>query len=181
VNISVMGRTRSAYAATVAATAMTVGAMLLGCGGTDGPPLGGPYGGTAAVPSPSNEAGAVGTVRRCTTAASGGSSTPIVGGGSVADGGMAMGGGPAATWTQVFASYLTGCAAVGCHPEMHTAKAAYSWLKGKGQINGANSNLVSQAASCLKWYGGDMPPCGGSDDQAVSDMNGWAAAGALNN
>ncbi len=39
------------------------------------------------------------------------------------------------------------------------------------------------ALSCLTWVssGGNMPPGGGSNPQAVTDMNAWAAAGAQDN
>ncbi|MGH7271781.1 MAG: hypothetical protein ACREJ3_15230 [Polyangiaceae bacterium] len=64
---------------------------------------------------------------------------------------------------------------------MDSANSAYSWLQGKGYISGANSALTSSLGSDLSWYGGNMPPGGGNDSQAVTDMNSWAAAGALNN
>ncbi len=64
---------------------------------------------------------------------------------------------------------------------MSTASKAYSYLQGYGYINGTSSSLVQQGSSCLSWYGGNMPPGGGSDAQAVTDMNAWAAAGAQNN
>jgi hypothetical protein len=60
---------------------------------------------------------------------------------------------------------------------MGTASAAFTWLKGRGQIPGiADSN-----GSCLTYLGGDMPPRGPTDDaKAVSDLQAWAAAGAQN-
>jgi hypothetical protein len=65
---------------------------------------------------------------------------------------------------------------------MGSAKTAYSYLKGQGYINGTGSALVKNGQSCLSWYaGGNMPPGGGADAQAVTDMNAWAAAGALDN
>ena len=64
---------------------------------------------------------------------------------------------------------------------MSSAGGAYTWLKGKGYINGTSSSLVNPSRSDLTWYGGTMPPGGGSNAQAVADMNAWAAAGALDN
>jgi hypothetical protein len=54
-------------------------------------------------------------------------------------------------------------------------------LKAQGYIAGAGSTLIDPSKSCLTWYGGNMPPCGGGGDRAASDMNAWAATGALNN
>jgi len=65
---------------------------------------------------------------------------------------------------------------------MGTATAAYSYLKGKGYINGAGSTLVKNGSSCLSWYGGFMPPGGPSSlSSATTDMNAWATAGAQDN
>jgi hypothetical protein len=63
---------------------------------------------------------------------------------------------------------------------MGSAAKAYSYLSNSGYISGTNSALV-QNGSCLTWYNGNMPPGGGSNAQAVKDMDAWAAAGALNN
>jgi hypothetical protein len=62
---------------------------------------------------------------------------------------------------------------------MGTTAKAYSYLS--SYINGTSSKLVVQGKSCLTWFGGDMPPGGGSDAQAVTDLDAWVAAGALNN
>ena len=88
------------------------------------------------------------------------------------------------TWTQIFNSYLAGgtegtCSS--CHSQSSSAKSAYTWLQGRGYISGTSSMLVSTSASCLSWFGGNMPPSGPNDATAVSDMNAWAAAGALDN
>jgi hypothetical protein len=64
---------------------------------------------------------------------------------------------------------------------MSSATKSYSFLSGSGYINGANSSLVQSGSSCLSWFRGNMPPGGGSNSQAVTDMKAWAAAGALNN
>jgi hypothetical protein len=64
---------------------------------------------------------------------------------------------------------------------MSSASASYSWLSGQRYISGTSS-LLAASGSCLSWYGGNMPPGGTrTDAQAVSDMNAWAAAGAMNN
>jgi len=69
-----------------------------------------------------------------------------------------------------------------CHGQMSSASGAYSWLKGKGYVGSSSPRLVSSSSSCLSWLGGNMPPGGpGSEPQAVTDMNAWAAAGGLNN
>jgi hypothetical protein len=64
---------------------------------------------------------------------------------------------------------------------MSTASGAYSYLSSQGYISGTGS-LLCKSGSCLTWYGGNMPPLGSrSDPAAVSDMNAWAAAGAMDN
>jgi len=90
----------------------------------------------------------------------------------------------APTWSQIDADYLArgtvgNCPS--CHSQMSSATGAYSWLKGQNYINGTSSSLVSTFLSCLSWYGGNMPPGGRSDAAAVTAMNAWAAAGALDN
>jgi hypothetical protein len=69
----------------------------------------------------------------------------------------------------------------GCHSQMGSASASFSWLQSKGYVGGSSPALTDSNQSCLSWYGGNMPPSGGSDAQAVTDMNAWAAAGAQNN
>jgi hypothetical protein len=61
---------------------------------------------------------------------------------------------------------------------MGTSAKAYSYLS--SYINGTSSKLVVQGKSCLTWFGGDMPPGGGKDAQAVTDLDAWVAAGAQN-
>jgi hypothetical protein len=90
----------------------------------------------------------------------------------------------APTWSQIDADYLArgtvgNCPS--CHSQMSSATGAYSWLKSQNYINGTSSSLVSAFLSCLSWYGGNMPPGGRSDAAAVTAMNAWAAAGALDN
>ncbi len=91
---------------------------------------------------------------------------------------------PAPTWTQIYDNYLKG-GTVGncglCHG-LSSPSAAYSYLQGRGQISGTSSALVNPSYSDLSWFGGNMPPGGPSSDaKAQSDMQAWAAAGALNN
>jgi len=64
---------------------------------------------------------------------------------------------------------------------MGSAGGAYSWLSQKGYIGGGSPPLTDPNQSCLSWYSGNMPPNGPSDQQAVTEMNAWAAAGAQNN
>ncbi len=86
---------------------------------------------------------------------------------------------PAPTWTEIDGKYLTTC--TGCHRQMSSPSGAYSYLASQGYINGTGSVLV-KSGSCLSWYGGNMPIGGSrSDPQAVSDMDAWAAAGAMDN
>jgi hypothetical protein len=48
-------------------------------------------------------------------------------------------------------------------------------------VGGSSPALTNPNSSCLSWYGGNMPPGGPNDQQAVTDMNAWAAAGGLDN
>ncbi|MDP9037439.1 MAG: hypothetical protein M3O50_21790 [Myxococcota bacterium] len=181
------GPSRAAFAVATVAAALCAS----GCSADDGAPLGGPFGGTAAVPPPVDAAvnSTAGKQNRCKAVAGGEAGAPasaaIAGGDAGGDAGAEAGLSPdaktAPTWAFVYGRYLQGCTGPGCHVEMTTSNGAYAWLKGKGYINGTTSNLVNPLTSCLKWYGGDMPPCGGDDPLAVADMNAWAAAGALNN
>lgn len=92
--------------------------------------------------------------------------------------------GSAPTWSQIDADYLArgtvgNCPS--CHSQMASATGAYSWLKSQNYISGTSSTLVSTFFSCLSWYGGNMPPGGRTNQAAVTAMNAWAAAGALDN
>ncbi len=169
---------------TVLLAAATMAATLAACSG-DFDPLGGPYGGSGRAPSPSDKLPPVPPIdASCGTSASPAKTTAVAEAGVDAgspEGGDAAGGGPVPTWTELYTNYLTGCAAPGCHGEMSSAKGAYSWLQSQGYISGATSTLAIKDKSCLKWFGGDMPPCGSAGQQAVSDMNAWVAAGAPNN
>jgi hypothetical protein len=92
----------------------------------------------------------------------------------------------APTWSEVFDRYLAlgtqgGCArSAGCHAsEMKDATSAYAWLSQRGYISGTDSALVSPRNSCLRWFGGNMPPKGHDDADAAQALSAWVAAGAL--
>jgi hypothetical protein len=130
------------------------------------------------------------TVTACTTesmptTSSGPSSSTSSGAsssaGSTAATGSADGGAP--TWTAIYDAYLAAptqgrCAS--CHAQMSSASGAYDWLSSQGYMAGSSPALTETGASCLSWYGGNMPPGASSDAQAVAAMNAWAAAGAKN-
>src|SRR5271165_18228 len=84
---------------------------------------------------------------------------------------------PAPTWSAIYARYLGpgtegGCGrSRACHAAtMSDAPSAYSWLAQRGYIAGAQSPLVSATNSCLRWFGGNMPPRGGANDHATRDL-----------
>jgi hypothetical protein len=89
------------------------------------------------------------------------------------------------TWSQVYGRYLAvdsaaSCArSVACHAsQMGDASSAYEWLRQRGYIDGTQSSLV-RSNSCLRWFGGNMPPRGADDPRAVVDLRAWVAAGAV--
>jgi hypothetical protein len=91
----------------------------------------------------------------------------------------------APTWSAIYARYLgPGTAgacgrARACHADVMTdAGAAYRWLARRGYIAESGSALVSPTNSCLRWFGGNMPPRGRADEDAVRDLTAWANAGA---
>jgi hypothetical protein len=94
---------------------------------------------------------------------------------------------PPPTWTAIFATYFGpgspgGCGqASRCHAEqMRDASSAYDWLARRGYIDGTRSALVSPSNSCLRWFGGNMPPqARPADGDATRDLQAWVAAGAL--
>jgi hypothetical protein len=143
---------------------------LFGCSGSD--PLGGQYGGTTTLVGPNrgnDEGGA--------PPSDAGQEAGDAAGAGDAPAPPAIDGAHAPTWTVIYESFLTTCAT--CHNQMTSAPGAYSWLESEGYISGASSPLVT-SLSCLSWYGGNMPPLGGSNPEAVSDMSAWARAGAPN-
>ena len=170
---------------------------FVGCGGVDDMPLGGPYGGQTdpTDPNSTNNDNNNGQDSGTTNPQKDSGTTPQKDSGgpppTMDSGGppptMDSGGPPpptAPTWSQIYANYF-GSGTIGrcngCHSQGSSAKNLYSWLQGKGYISGTSSPLVDSSQSDLSWYGGNMPPGGGSSSKAVSDMNAWAAAGALDN
>jgi hypothetical protein len=94
---------------------------------------------------------------------------------------------PAPTWTAIYARHLGpgtagACArARACHAETASdASSTYSWLAQRGYIAGAQSALIG-SNSCLRWFGGNMPPRASKDEDAVRDLEAWVAAGAADN
>jgi hypothetical protein len=89
------------------------------------------------------------------------------------------------TWETIYSRYF-GPGTVGgcgrgrkCHAEaMADAPSAYAWLKQRGYIAGTQSPLVSRTNSCLRWFGGNMPPRGAPNDEAIRDLGAWVAGGA---
>jgi hypothetical protein len=147
----------------------------LGCGGGDGVPLGGPFGGT--VPAYVMDAGTLGD---------GDGVLPLTNNSNV----QSASGDPkkAPTWTQLFNAYLAAgtvgnCAHSGCHRNvMGSPSAAFSWLHAEQQLNGPEPAIADSSSSCLSWLGGDMPPGGPATDPVVElDLESWVKAGAKNN
>jgi hypothetical protein len=92
-----------------------------------------------------------------------------------------------ARWADIYATYLApgttgGCGrSRPCHADvMADAGSAYTWLAQRGYIAGAQSPLVSKN-SCLRWFGGNMPPRGEPNEAAVRELQAWVAAGAPEN
>ncbi len=92
---------------------------------------------------------------------------------------------PTPTWTEIYATYFApgtagSCARAGkCHPDvMADATSAYTWLAQRGYVAGAHSALVSKTNSCLRWFGGNMPPGAAPNEDAVRDLEAWVALGA---
>ena len=191
--------------------AVLISLAVVACGSVDEPPLGGPFGGTTDPTGPNggsgdntgntgdntgntgntNSGSDAGTTNNNTSQDSGTTQPKDSGTTQPKDSGTTQ---PqdsgtqtqtAPTWTQVFNSYLAGgtkgrCSS--CHSEGSSKSNLYSWLKSRGYISGTSSALVDPNQSCLSWYGGNMPTNGPSSwSAAVTDMNAWAAAGALNN
>jgi hypothetical protein len=93
---------------------------------------------------------------------------------------------PPPTWRAIFAAYFGpdspgSCGrASDCHArEMRDASSAYDWLARRGYIDGTRSALVSPSNSCLRWFGGNMPPQVMPAEDAPRDLQAWVAAGAL--
>lgn len=172
---------------------------------SDGDPLGGPHGGigdpygpNAADPTKSTE-DPNNTNTDPMTGGDGGTTTMKPDGGSITgkdsgsqqqqqDSGNQQQMQPQGpTFTQIFNAYLkTGTTGNcgHCHSSCGSSSSScYVWLQSKKQVNGgSNPALADLQASCLTWYGGNMPPSGpGSYAQSTTDINAWAAAGGKNN
>jgi hypothetical protein len=97
---------------------------------------------------------------------------------------------PVPTWSRLYEEYFAagtqgGCGrSSACHAaEMRDARTAYDWLHQRGYIDGVGSALASPSNSCLRWFGGNMPPAAkqpvlDSGAQAAIDLRAWVAAGA---
>ncbi len=192
----------------VPVAAVLISLALVACGSVDDPPLGGPFGGTTAPtdpnaangnnpsdpnnPDPNNnnntgtDAGTTQSQDSGTTQSKDSGTTQSKDSGTTQtqDSGTTQTQ-TAPTWTQIFNSYMASgtkgrCSS--CHSQGSSKSSLYTWLQGRGYISGTSSALVDSSQSCLSWYGGNMPTNGPSSySAAVSDMNAWAAAGALNN
>jgi hypothetical protein len=68
-----------------------------------------------------------------------------------------------------------------CHGGIGSPSTCFTWLKGQGYVGSASPAIASKSGSCLSWFGGNMPPFGPQNAQAVTDFNAWAAAGGQNN
>src|SRR5260221_518934 len=154
--------------------AMLIGAAMgltLSCGSTGSAPLGGPYGGKISPLAPTD--GGFSTVDATIAPPS-----PSLGPGGPS--------GDYGTWTHLFNTYLA-ASTVGnctqCHRrDMSNASASYKYLKDGGYVGGPSPLLTSMGASCLSWYGGDMPPRGPkSHADAMKEFDSWAAVGGRNN
>jgi hypothetical protein len=172
---------------------------LSGCGGDVATPLGGPFGGTANVPPPTdagNDAGPLITTTTTTTTTTGittttttttGTTTTTTGTTTTTTTTQGTGMPAAPTWTDLYTKYLsvahTGCYNNVCHQhdaQCNTAKTCFSWI---GVGGGAQ---VSVAGGIFTWDpDGFMPTAMAdpptSDPQADTDFAAWIAAGALDN
>ena len=151
-------------------TCLLAGLSGLGCAAIGDTPLGGPYGGSAEKVGPTD--GGFNT-RDATIAPK----RPSLGGVNSA--------GDPGTWTGIFNRYLakdTPGNCTTCHAEMSSPSDAFDWLENDGYVGATDPLLTSQGASCLSWYGGDMPPgTAVASPEAVQELTTWAAAGARNN
>ena len=105
-------------------------------------------------------------------------------GGGSSDGGNGCppAGATAPTWSSIWSVDGFAVACKSCHTQPSSASAAYTWLKGKGYINGKGSTLVKVGDSPLALFGGSMPPEQGAITAAAEcALIEWVAAGALNN
>ncbi len=186
-------------------------AFVVGCGGANESPLGGPFGGSttgAAAGGTSDDGGAsngsggatsggTGTGTGTTTGTGTGTSSSDAGtsgtgtGTGTGDAGTKTGAVDsgsgtgtttgAPTWTQIYNDYIAAGTIGGCSG-CHNGYGSASAAYSKG----GGATWASPSASRVTWYGGNMPPSGpaATDPQgakAKADMDAWAAAGALDN
>jgi hypothetical protein len=174
-----------------------------GSGGSGGVAGSGGTGGTAGVASSGGTSGSGGASG--TGGASGAGGAEGYGGASGTGGTSGTGtppdagppppvdsGPPATTWTDCWTKFLAPSAPSdsnctgSCHRHTFegagTATGTYSWLQGRGYIDGTTSPpLISSAQSCFSWLGGNMPQGGTySLPAAVTCFNAWAASGGKN-
>jgi hypothetical protein len=192
---------RRAVLAFLAATGSAI-AVSVGCGGADEHPLGGPYGGAVNGVGPTNGTNAGGDSGASQADDGGSSPDPGMDASAPPPGVDASppppgvdasppphtdsGPPPAApTWSSIYSKYFASgtighCSS--CHSQSSSASSLYTWMKGKGYINGTGSTIVSSSSSDISWFGGSMPPQGPSSEPAAAlDMKAWVAAGAANN
>jgi hypothetical protein len=104
---------------------------------------------------------------------------------TVREAGLVIDDGGTPTWTQIFDAYLAS-GTIGyctdCHAEMSDPPASFFWLEEQGYVGEPNPALTNPGASCLTWYGGNMPPGAPVlSADAVKHMDAWAVAGGFNN
>ena len=100
------------------------------------------------------------------------------------------------TWTTIYGSYFAAgsmgnCGAGGCHSSSKSGfkcgsdkTTCYNGLVSSGYLTPStptSSPIADTQQSCLTWFGGNMPPSGGSSSKAKSDITAWLAAGGQNN
>ena len=95
---------------------------------------------------------------------------------------------PAPTWAAIYDRYFSVSSEASCGrsrkchaDQMGDADTAYTWLAQRGYISGRASPIASTRNSCLRWFGGNMPPGGKPNPRAVEDLSAWVASGAPNN
>jgi hypothetical protein len=187
-----MSRTFFDRSVLVASSLVVMGAVAMACGGaTDSSVVG--------DPASKTDGGSTGTG----SGSDGGSSSSGEDGGSTSndDGGSSSGmdsgsTGGAPTWTFIYTTYFGAgtpghCGNSGCH--LNTLKGfkcgsdkatCYSGLSAAGYISTSTptmSPIADPQQSVLTWFGGNMPPGGGSNAAAKKDITAWVADGAKNN
>jgi len=191
--------------------ALGLGVAAAACGGSDGVPLGGPYGGTGSSPPPSAGQSTDGTdpaadpgnsdpgstsstsstsssSTSSTSSGSSGKSSTSSGGssGGSSSGGTSSSGGSSgttstATWSKIYSAYL-GSGTTGRCNDCHGQCATASGCYTWLKGKSQIPDIADPQYSCLSWLGGNMPPRGPKSNAAASaDLSAWAAAGGQNN